>query len=283
MIVFGLRLSLALFLIVAFLAIGQVLSSVTCDILGFKAGYIQSLGSEIGGSGVDAILVGGIAGLVVSEFSRGNAYRAHAAMIAGKRIRMRVLALNELTQEWSAGLDLHGFTYSAERLEDRTLRRCRFSRRRQLPAATLSKIVFDGCLLLSDRFGEGTANACNLRDVEFVDSILKRCSFRGCSISAETELTMFRNCEIKRTNFDHVLFKNINFNEAKVVGCTFWGASFENCHLPKDIFARFRYLEAIVDRQPGKFRVMTRKEFLASMSWNKLLKAILPMRLSTAV
>lgn len=192
--------------------------------------YVRGLGTEVGGAGLDALLVGGVAGLISTWLHRWREVDAQHASIRHRRRRGRPVQLAEELAKSSGALQLWGGGHAGDRIEDKVLRRTRFSNRGR-DAAHLRGVVFEACDLTKVSFRN-----CVLTDVQFPGSELTACDFRGATFSTTTGASPFMGSKLTRCRFDGAVIDGVDLG-GDHGGSAFWRAEVRDGHLPRKVFA----------------------------------------------
>jgi hypothetical protein len=252
-------------------SLGQYLSTLCHGILWFSKDFLNSLGPEVGGTGVDAFLVGGLATLIAGAFIRTQAQAEFKRSLDQLRAAGRTQSLFEVTRRWPRGLDLSGFDFTSEAVTDRELARLSFARPLILNGAarlsTLSRLSFDNCVLEGIVFG-GDAGGSTLSGVVFKNCVLRGCNFT--KVVATDCSKFFEGAKVRRCRFDGASFKDASLKDGDVKGSTFWGVTLVDSSLPQGVHDDLDALGAIVSlpHQGGR-QVVGLRAFLGTPSWSK--------------
>ncbi|MFC3308416.1 pentapeptide repeat-containing protein [Blastomonas aquatica] len=239
-------------------------------------GYVQSLSSEIGGSGIDALLVGCIAGYVVAQLDRSRDAELQRQSL---RRRLRLRGSVDLENELKTGvsrLPLAGFTFAEAMVRDCHLALTRFYEHRRstrffglfgVPReplrANLKEVRFLGCSIHRASFG-GSAGGTTLSECQFEHCEITWSDFRGANISGKFGVELFLNTSMTGCRFDDATFVGANLSFMSQRWCTFWGASFNDSRLPDGLFQALNDADCIaVDpKQQGLYRVRRLREII---------------------
>lgn len=225
----------------------------------FDVDYAHQLGPNVGGSGLDAVIIGSVAGMVASRLDRWRDDGRRRRGLHRRRRRNASPRLKEQLEHETAGLPLWGFTFDGDQVEDLRLRRVLFSQKGGMPS-TLRQVAIDGCDLVSV-----DADGCNLDHVAFRSCTLRRCKFRGASFRSDRAVVTFNKSDLSGCAFDGATFEGVTFEDAVIRGCTFWGASFhEFSEPPEALFRELKEIDGLENLVPNGFRIRTRKELLVA-------------------
>lgn len=267
---------LGLLLVVSLFAIGQWLTVTDCPPnfivamlaqLGISWPYLKSLGPEVGGTGIDAVLIGGTTGVIVSRLAKWRKIDDQNHAVRRRRSSGVAIDLRDELSQYSGALDLSGLNFSGATISDVDLKGTRFSvKGRQ--GSTLTKIVFNGCNLIGVDF-----RGCELENVRFKNCEMKNCDFTGAIIRVTDGTQMFDVKSLRRCRFDKVRFFTVDLENVEHRGCSFWEATFlASAQMPQDIFCNLeqRDREEVTDPSPG-LKITSQKDYLSRLSIQRLL------------
>lgn len=252
-------------------SLGQYLSTLGHGLLWFSKEFLNSLGPEVGGTGVDAFLVGGLAALIAGTFLRTQAQAEFRRTLDQLRVAGRAQSLLEITRRWRRGLDLSGFDFTPEAVSDRDLARLSFARPAILNGtprlSTLSRLSFDNCALKEIVFGGDTGGSA-LSGVIFKNCVLRSCNFTKV-VAAECP-KFFEGAKVRRCRFDGASLTDVSLMDGDVKGSTFWGVTLVDSSLPRGVQTDLDTLGAIVSlpNQGGR-QVVGLRTFVREPSWSK--------------
>jgi len=226
--------------------------------------YVSQLGANIGVSGFDALVVGGIAGYVSAEISAARKRRRLARRLALRRRLGRRIDLAVELKDGSSRLPLWGFSLKEQKVEDLVIDRAQFGGpASSAKASQLHKVEFIDCVMQKVSFsGE---SSCVLRDTSFVGSTLTNCDFQGVVISGDAVRDAFTGSNLVRCNFNRAVLKSVRFDNATLEKCSFWGAELEEALIDRDLYERLHALGAIFEhpsRKPGHVTIASRSKYL---------------------
>lgn len=227
--------------------------------------YVNSLGPEIGGSGLDAVLIGGIAGLVTARLDRWREDARRRAGLERRRRRRAAPSLGEVMSHDTPRLPLWGFEVEDQHVEDLRSVRAALSRAGAEPTS-LRRVAFDGCELVGL-----DARGCTLDHTSFSHSLLIRCDFSGAIVQSDRADVAFPGATITGCRFDGATFDSVTFAEAAAVTeCTFWNATFiHGAAPPEPLFDAMRSLDGLDLLPDGGFRLMGRRELLRAPTFQR--------------
>lgn len=269
----------ALLFVLALLYLGQAIGKIVSlpAWLGLDLDYVKSLDSEIGGSGLDALLVGYVAGMVASGFDHSHAAALQRASLRRRRRRDRSIDLSAELGTGASRLPLAGFAISKTSVTDCTVTAARFVAHplRTLIAnwfrtdkigpdcAQLTEARFDGVQLSRVRFGGGSGGA-KLDKCRFDHCTLVLCDFRNAVVTSDAGNPLFTDSTLIGCRFGAASFEHCNLSDVRVRWCSFWGARFDDSHMPSGLFEaleKAHCLHTFQDR-PGYFEVIRISDLL---------------------
>lgn len=274
--------------VLALLYLGQVVDKLTGwapsswlpRALQLDIGYIQKLSSEIGGSGIDALLVGWIAGYVIAQMDRQRDAELQRASL---RRRRALKGKANVAAELATGaprLPLAGFDLVAGEIEDRDLvgphffehgRMARlldfFRNRNSALARSMTTICFKGCEITGARFG-GATGGVELKQCQFERCNIRRSDFRNTIFRNDAGLAPFLDTTLTWCRFDDAQFFEASLEDTRARWCSFWGASFDESRLPAGWFNALKDADCIVfdKARPSYYGVRPLREILAKPS-----------------
>lgn len=220
--------------------------------------YVHSLSSEIGGSGIDALLIGSIVGIVVARFDR---LRDAEAQRKSLRRRRQLKGGADLKVELETGtgrLPLAGLAFTGKTIEDCDINRARFVEHGRLSrildlvrkpgkpvTAALKNVSFEGCRIFSSTFG-GATGGVHLDQCQFQRCDIRWSDFRRAQFSNNAGLIPFEDTDLIGCSFEDATFSRADLSTARVRWCCFWGASLEDSQLPKGLYKALLDADLIV-------------------------------------
>lgn len=223
--------------------------------------YLRALAPEVGGSGLGAFIVGGVAGYVASLLGAEREFSAFKRGLARQRELKRPLKLTEVTKRWQKNLPLQGFAFRNEGIADISLSDATFHGDQS--AVDMVSITFTACDLHRVQFGPGGY----LSQVSFVTCRLSRCCFVGVKLSGSHQA--FEASTISKCRFDRAAFERVNLEGGVFTRCTFWGASFKDSALPAPLHGAMERAGLLVVRGAKEFQVQSMLEALTSLTPTK--------------
>lgn len=230
----------------------------------FSNEYITSLGPEIGGSGLDAFLVGGVAGLVASQIGREREFSAFRRDLSRRKANRRPFKLEKTTERWSTDLDLSGIEFNQETIEDRIFANIYFSK--QGASAKFTSMTLHGCDLSRIRFGNRHSRG-TMKDTKFQDCTVRNSSFEN--LDFKNGGNAFLSSRIEACRFDGANLENVALDGAVFVDCTFWGTRFKDLKLPDETWNALTAAGLLVTDGPKQHTVQTLDEALRSLTPRK--------------
>jgi len=278
--------------VLALLYLGQIVDNLTGwapsplvpKFLQLDIGYIQKLSSEIGGSGIDALLVGWIAGYVIARMDRQRDAELQRSSL---RRRRALKGKANIVAELSTGasrLPLAGFDLVGGEIENLHLVAPRFFehgrwarfldlfRNASAPLArSLTSICFRGCQIAGARFGGATAGV-ELKLCQFERCDVRGSDFRNTKFFNDAGLAPFVDTTLTRCCFVSAQFFEASLEDTRLRWCSFWGASFENSRLPGGWFNALRDADCLVfdKNRPSYYGVRPLREILLGPSRARL-------------
>lgn len=246
---------------------GQLLAGSSFEFLWFDTKYITSLGPEIGGSGLDAFLVGTLAGYISSRFTNDHELNGFKRSLRRRRQANRPISLRAATERWSSGLDLSGFAFKREKLNDGFLQSVWFCRGGRF--ASFTEVQFENVMFTRVRFGASNSGA-SLDACQFSECSLKYCDFRNVKIA--NSVYLFDGSRLDRCMFDGAHLQKSSLKEAALSGCSFWGATLEYCSIPQQLFAKLDNIGALiqVQEQEPVYKVISWCAFMRGLNLKRL-------------
>lgn len=269
---------LALTLVATLLLAGQWLTvseeaPTVVSWLGLNWAYLKNLGPEIGGSGIDAVLIGGIAGFFANRLARWQEVERQRKSIIRRRRRGRMIDLVEELANYGGMLPLWGQTFTGLEIKDLDLSGTKFSNKGKSPS-TLTNLTFKDCDLTSIDF-----RSCVLMNVRFENCLLDRCDLRGATITVDDGKQSFATTHLVRCRFEEVMFTSVDLKDVDQRGCSFWGASFNGgSRMPTGVY-RYIVPDDLRDSRAGSadMRLASKREFLTRPTIERVLFLIREM------
>lgn len=214
--------------------------------------YVGELGANIGAAGFDALVVGGIAGIVSAEIATDRQRRRRARRLEMRRGPERSVDIKVEADTGLTKLPLWGFLFSRQKIVDVVLDRAHFG----APitgemASTFNEVDFHDCVMTRVSFA-GAAGSSTLRDSRFIDSVLVECDFRGVKITADNVVDTFTGSTLRRCKFDGAVITGVRFEGATLDNCSFWRAELDNTLLDKSVYDPLFAIGAIVNHSSGR-------------------------------
>jgi hypothetical protein len=240
------------------------------DFAKLKINYLNGLSSEIGGSGFDALVVGGVAGLVVARMNRQRDSERQRASLRRRRKFSGTVELKEELKSGAPRLPLAGFSFAGDDILDLDIVSPRFFEHRLVDRlratngpvkSLLEEITFKGCQISGARFG-GRADGAELKHCQFTCCEIQASDFRNSRFIGKSGSEPFVGTKLTRCNFDGAKFAKANMVDVEMRWCSYWGASFDNSRLPVKLFDALDKAGLIIREGTGTFRVCTRREAL---------------------
>jgi Pentapeptide repeats (9 copies) len=202
------------------------------DILKIDWSYVRALGPEIGGSGIDAVVISSITGIVVSLVNRKQEFEEQCRRIHRRREGRGSVNLEEELLKSAGTLPLWGLKFVNAKIEFINLKRTRFSKSGE-SSSNLSIVNFNGCDLVDIDF-----RGCELVDVVFNNCTITRCDFRNAKLIVTMGSQMFTMSTLRFCRFNGAVFIDVNMSDVEQRGCSFWEATVKGGgRLPSYVFA----------------------------------------------
>jgi len=237
--------------------------------------YVKSLQSEIGGSGLDALLIGFFAAFIAARFDR--AQEANRKRRSLRRRRGRSIDLVKELEGEVSRLPLAGFTLESAKIVDRRVESARFHhhsilkrsldwfrKNKSTPVvSTLKAIEFENVSLKYVRFG-GRSSGAILNLCQFNYCALYFCDFRNTSLTSSAGKPPFENSKLFGCRFDGATFTEANLSNVSVRWCSFWGAKLIESHLPEGVFKALQKASCItlIENGTASYEVLTLGDIL---------------------
>lgn len=220
--------------------------------------YFRSLAPEIGGSGLGAFIVGGVAGYVASLLSTEREFSAFKRGLKRLQALKRPLKLSQATERWQRNLPLQGFAFRDDCIADITLTDTTFQGVQG--AVDMANIQFTACDLHRVRFGPGG----RLSRVSFTTCRLVRADFSGVELRDSHQA--FDASTLSRCRFDLASFQGVNLEGGRFTHCTFWGAHFKDSTLPEPLHRGMEKAGLLVIRGAKNFSVQSVSDAVTSLT-----------------
>jgi hypothetical protein len=239
--------------------------------------YVRGLGTEIGGAGLEALIIGGVAAVAAAWLQRWRDHDEHLERIRRRRRLGREVRLSEEFSTPTRALPLWALHFKDDQIRDETIRKARFSRD-GTDSSSLSDLLFEGCALVGVDF-----RGCDLTNVRFAYSELRRCDFRGAVFRTSLGQVPFHTSSLLRCRFDGAVLEGVGLG-GRHRGGSFWGMKVQSGRLPEEVFRSLGDRATIdMDKEGDGFRVIDFWSFISAPSrarirhiWRQALARELP-------
>jgi hypothetical protein len=220
----------ALGLVLSLLLVGYYLSTLAgC---GPIFDYLRSLAPEIGAAGIGGVVIGSAIAVTVDQFASFRSWQTQRHRLARKRLSGRFPSLRSELERNSRNVDLRGFAFSDEAIEDSRIIRAQFGNQAD---SILNSVHLTDCSVISTSFG-GTGSTAIIQNSKLTGSEFIRCRFEGATMTASAQDSeVFRATVFVQCQFIETTFKNQDLELATMNRCVFWGCHFDNIRLPGNL------------------------------------------------